>query len=103
MFGRGVQVCCWCGFNPLFDCPRFGSQFQVHGWRATQIETSATSVIRRSGGSAERRKPMEIEWFGFLPKAATLFLQRSQIGCKATRYLERGCPSRGGWNSPEPS
>jgi hypothetical protein len=34
-------------------------------------------AIRRSGVSAERRKPLEIEGFGFLPKAATLLLQEA--------------------------
>ena len=43
------------------------------------IETSAKPPIRRSGVSAERRKPLEIEECGFLPKAATLLLQRSLI------------------------
>jgi hypothetical protein len=46
---------------------------------AQQIETSANAAIRRSGVSAERRKPSEIEGSGFLPKAATLLLQKSQI------------------------
>jgi hypothetical protein len=31
-------------------------------------------MTHRSGVSAERRKPLEIEGFGFLPKAATPFL-----------------------------
>jgi hypothetical protein len=44
-----------------------------------QIETSAKRAIRRSGVPAERRISLEIEGFGFLPKAATLLLQRSQI------------------------
>jgi hypothetical protein len=43
-------------------------------------ETSAKPAIRRSGVSAERRKPLEFEGFGFLPKAATLLLQRSHYG-----------------------
>jgi hypothetical protein len=40
--------------------------------RFYDIETSAKPAIRRSGVSAERRKPLEIEECGFLPKAATL-------------------------------
>jgi hypothetical protein len=44
----------------------------------SQRETSAKLVIRCSGVSEERRKSLEIEGFGFLPKAATLLLQRSQ-------------------------
>jgi hypothetical protein len=39
-------------------------------------ETSAKPPINRSGVPAERRKPLEIEECGFLPKAATLLLQR---------------------------
>jgi hypothetical protein len=42
------------------------------------FETSAKPSINRSGVSAERRKILEIEECGFLPKAATSLLQRSQ-------------------------
>jgi hypothetical protein len=45
----------------------------------SRIETSAKPAIRRSGVSAERRKLLEIDRFGFLPKAATLRLQRPRI------------------------
>jgi AraC-like DNA-binding protein len=43
------------------------------------LKASAKPIIRRSGVSAERRKPWEIEDCGFLPKAATPVLQRSPI------------------------
>ncbi len=36
-------------------------------------------AVCRSGVSVEGRKPLEIEECGFLPKAATLFLQRSYL------------------------
>jgi hypothetical protein len=50
----------------------------AHALQQRQNETSAKPAVRRSGVSAERRKPFEIEGFGFLPKAATLLLQRFQ-------------------------
>jgi hypothetical protein len=43
------------------------------------METSAKRAIRRGGVSEERRISLEIEGFGFLPKAATLLLQRSRM------------------------
>ena len=46
-------------------------------------KTSAKPAIRRSGVSAERRKPLEIEECGFLPKAATLRLQRFHFAGKS--------------------
>jgi hypothetical protein len=46
-------------------------------FQLTLAEVSAKPVICRSGVSAERRKSLEIGGSGFLPKAATLFLQRS--------------------------
>ncbi len=48
--------------------------------KSSKIETSARPAIHRSGVSAERRKPLKIEAFGFLPKAATLLLQKPQFG-----------------------
>ena len=42
------------------------------------FETSAKPPINRSGVSAVRRKPWKIKECGFLPKAATLLLQRSR-------------------------
>jgi len=43
----------------------------------------AFGAIRRSGVSAERRKPLEIEECGFLPNAATLLLQRFHFAGKS--------------------
>jgi hypothetical protein len=64
---------------------------QINFENETNIETPEKPAIRRGGVSAERRRLLEIEGFGFrpgvfigyspegfLPKAATLFLQRSQ-------------------------
>jgi hypothetical protein len=41
--------------------------------------TRVKPTIHRSGVPAERRKTLEIEECGFLPNAATLFLQKAQI------------------------
>ena len=45
-------------------------------------ETSANHSADRSGDSGERRKHLKTEECGFLPKAATLVLQRSLKGSK---------------------
>jgi hypothetical protein len=45
----------------------------------THFYISAKPSIRRSGVSAERRKPYEIEKCGFLPKAATILLRRNLL------------------------
>jgi len=49
------------------------------------FETSEELPVDRSGVSAERRKPQEIEESGFLPKAATPVLQRSRFVCFAVK------------------
>jgi polyisoprenoid-binding protein YceI len=66
-------------------------------------EISAKSPIRRSGGSAERRKPLEIEECGFLPKAATHNMMKHTIRMKIQIYflIALACLGRAALAAPE--
>jgi len=54
-----------------------------------RFKTTAKRSIRRSGVSAERRILQENELSGFLPKAATPVLQRSQIKSSSFRRFHQ--------------
>jgi hypothetical protein len=60
-------------------CPTHSRKLSGNETSNKELEISAKPIIRRSGVSAERRKLLEIEECGFLPKAATPVLQRSQL------------------------
>jgi unsaturated rhamnogalacturonyl hydrolase len=55
-----------------------------------RLETSAKPTIYRSGVTAERRKQLKIEEFGFLPKAATLLLHRFRPAILIAVFLAAG-------------
>jgi hypothetical protein len=57
--------------------------------QCNRVQTSAKPPVRRSGVSAERRKPFEIQGCGFLPKAATLLLKRFQFVQSVSKISNR--------------